>query len=793
MNKCLSFLVAFCFTLSVIAESEEKDKVTQTIRGKVFDKAMKTPIPGINVIVLGSEPLIGTATDTDGNFRFEGINIGRVSLRFSGVGYQEVVLSNLNLQSAKELVLNIPMEEAYITMEEIKVVAKADKTTPINKMATVSSRSFTVDETNRYAGSYGDVARMASNYAGVFGMDASRNDIIIRGNSPAGLLWRLDGVEIPNPNHWGASGTTGGPVSMLNNNVLDNSDFMTGAFPAEYGNALSGVFDLKMRYGNNEKYEFLGQIGFNGFEFGVEGPLKFSPEASFIANYRYSTLAVFEALGMDFGTVGVPQYQDLSFKIGFPRTKVGEISIFGLGGKNHIEIWESRLDTTGNSLNYYGPGGMDLTNGTYVGMIGLSNVYRFSSNLLSTFTVSANSQGDFLQVDTLTPVTIDKVRVYGRKSADHRIALSYFLTQKFSARNYLKVGVQLKTIAGETKDSTLHNGAFIPTNDFNGSTNTIQAFVQHFYRPLERWQFTYGIHSLYSKINNQVSVEPRFGVKTYLSDKASLSLGYGLHSQQPAIIYYFMMDTLGVINNPKLRFVKSHHFVLAFDYRLNEFTRIKLEPYYQYVFNAPVDAESSSSFSFLNMGASFYEYAPFRWKNTGTARNTGIELTFERFLNKGLYYLFTVSLFDSKYKGSDGKEYNTAFNNQYIVNALLGKEFVIASGEKLKTLALDIKTTYAGGKRTTPYQIVQIGPDSYERNYDYSRAFELKTKDYFKTDFKITFRVNGKRVAQEWALECTNLFNNKNIQQDKFNPRTGKVEDVYQPGLMIIPQWKILF
>lgn len=169
---------------------------------------------------------------------------------------------------------------------------------------------------------------MAANFAGVSIVDDSRNDIIIRGNSPIGLLWRLDGVEVPNLNHFSAAGTTGGPVSMINNNLLANSDFFTSAFPAEYGNAMSGVFDLKMRNGNNQKREYVGQIGFNGFELGAEGPFK-KGEGSYIVNYRYSVLGLMSKIGMKSGTGdATPYYQDLSFKINLPRTKIGKLSLF---------------------------------------------------------------------------------------------------------------------------------------------------------------------------------------------------------------------------------------------------------------------------------------------------------------------------------------------------------------------------------------------------------------------------------------------------------------------------------
>ncbi len=255
-------------TYSVFAE-----EVTQTVRGVVMDKQTRMTLPGAAVYILDSNPVRGTSTGHDGTFRLENVEIGRVSLGVSFIGYHDIVLSNLNLQSGKELVINIYLDEMVMSVDEVVITHRADKAEALNRMTSVSARGFTVEETERYAGSRNDPARMAANFAGVVGSDDSRNDMIIRGNSPMGLLWRLDWVEIPNPDHWGMAGTTGGPVSMLNNTLLENSDFMTGAFPAEYGNALSGVFDLRMRASNNEQYEFLGQVGCNGFELGAEGPV----------------------------------------------------------------------------------------------------------------------------------------------------------------------------------------------------------------------------------------------------------------------------------------------------------------------------------------------------------------------------------------------------------------------------------------------------------------------------------------------------------------------------------------
>lgn len=264
-------LLIFIWTLAMGAKSQQT--ITQTVRGTVIDMQTLTPLPGANVILLNSDPIIGVSADENGRFRLENIPVGRIGIRVTFLGYKDVFMTSLDLLAGKELVLKIEMEEVAIMSEEVVITANSEKDNPINDMASVSARSFTVEETERFAGSRNDVSRMASNYAGVRGTDDSRNDIIIRGNSPSGLLWRLEGVDIPNPNHYGSTESTGGPVSILNNNQLANSDFMTGAFPAEYGNAISGVFDLKMRNGNDEKHEFLGQIGFNGFEFGAEGPI----------------------------------------------------------------------------------------------------------------------------------------------------------------------------------------------------------------------------------------------------------------------------------------------------------------------------------------------------------------------------------------------------------------------------------------------------------------------------------------------------------------------------------------
>jgi hypothetical protein len=794
-----SFFVGLFLLISFFAVSNE---VTQTIRGTVIDKQTKITLPGANVILTHIDPVRGTSTDENGNFRFEDVSVGRISLMVTYVGYQDVVMNNINLQSGKELVLNIYMDEMVMTVEEVVITHTVDKTQSLNRMATVSARGFTVEETERYAGSRNDPARMAANFAGVVGVDDSRNDIIIRGNSPMGLLWRLDGVDIPNPNHWGMSGSTGGPVSMLNNTLLENSDFYTSAFPAEYGNATSGVFDLRMRNGNNEQYEFLGQVGFNGFEFGAEGPISRSKGSSFLINYRYSTMGVFTALGMDFGTMGVPEYQDLSFKINLPNTPLGHISMFGLGGLSYIEIWDSRKDTTKEQLNYYGGEGWDITSGSKTGTVGLSSHYTFSSNTYLKVTLAGMYQNAFNQVDTLS-LQLDKFRWYETTMIDNRLSASAFVNHRFNSQHTLKSGITTKMLFSDFSDKVWRKeyDEYRSQIDFDGNSWLIQPYVQWQFRPNDRLTVNTGLHYNHFTFNNTGSIEPRFGFRYGLAPKHSLSLGYGLHSQISPLFVYFLQerqpDGTYKNTNTNLGLTKSHHFVAGYDFRINSFTRVKLETYYQHLFDAPVDAESSNSFSILNNGASFeFSMPSYYLANEGTGENYGVELTIERFLNKGLYFLLTTSIFESKYTGSDNKTYNTAFNNNYVLNGLIGKEFYFDKSKTnvKRSLAIDFKGMLAGGKRTTPWvAILNEDTQKYEREWDYSKAFSKKLDDYIKMDLKISFKSNKRGVTQEWGIEITNLLNYNNIQMEQFNEITGEAEMVYQTSMMAIPQWRIIF
>ena len=764
----------------------------QTIRGRVTDKESKTPLPGANVILLNSTPLIWTNTDSEGYFRIEKVAIGRQSVQVTFMGYKPASIQSILVNSVKEVVLEVELEENVIVGSEITIKASSAKNESRNQMALVSARSFTVEETEKYAGSRGDVARMAMNYAGVSAANDQRNDIIIRGNSPSGLLWRLEDVDIPNPNHFAESGTTGGPVGMLNNNVLQNSDFFTGAFPAEYGNALSGVFDLKMRNGNNQKHEQLFQVGFNGFEAGAEGPFSKKHAASYLANFRYSTLELMDGI-VNVGTTGIPKYKDLSFKLNFPLKK-GRISVFGLGGSSEIAMLDSK---NGNQQDMYSGEGQDLVNRSQMAASGISYSHFANEHTWYKLTLSGIYQNGGTTIDTLDLNGIPHPNI-DHNYAEFRTSLSGFVHKKYNSQLLVRFGFLVDCMGFDllTKVYKIKYMELRPVINYNrglgNGVTLVQPYIQATYRFSEKFSVAPGIHLSYFDLNKEVSIEPRLAFNWQLSGNQKLNLGYGLHSHTQTLSTYYLgtlMDDGSLVEtNKKLGLTKSHQFVLGYENSIAENTRFKAEAYYQSLYNVPVET-APTSFSMLNAGASWGVSAQDSLVNKGTGSNYGLEFTLERFFSHNFYYLATLSLFDSKYKGRDGIERNTAFNGKYVANALFGKEFPLNAKSALN---IDLKVSVAGGKYYTPIDKA-ASQSSVTTKYIESQAYSQQFAPFLKADFKVGYRINGRKVSQEWMFYVENFTNHQNVLMQTFSPSKNEVTNVYQLGFFPMMQYRLHF
>ncbi|TAL61221.1 MAG: TonB-dependent receptor [Bacteroidetes bacterium] len=806
----------FCFSSYFLFSQN----FTQTIRGRVVDATSKSELPGVQVVLYkDSSKIEGVQTDVHGVFRLQNVPIGRVMLNAKFIGYQPASFK-IEVTSAKEIILNFEMEESAVKVQEV-VVTASKKGEVRNEMATVSARVFSVEESNRYAGSRADVARMASNFAGVQGTDDSKNDIVIRGNSPMGLLWRLEGVDIPNPNHFAVAGNTGGPVNIINNKVLENSDFYTGAFPAEFGNGNSGVFDLKMRNGNNEKHEFTGQFGFLGTEVSGEGPIAppshkeggdgkastLPPPSggrgsSYLFSYRYSTLKIFEALNIKIGTDAVPSYQDGAFKFNFPGKDGSNFSLFGVGGKSKIDILVSSY--TEPSEDLYGDKDRDQLFGSSMGVLGTS--YTKSLNEKTFIKVVAAHSGSevhshHIRVFRDSSYAIDSlVEQLGYKYIEQKSSLNFSISRKITTKTNLKAGLQLNYYNFNFLDSNRNSATwqFEKRNDYQSGCGMFQGFLQYRIKTSDKFLFTAGLHSQYFDISGSSSIEPRLGAKWNLKEDQTLSVGFGMHSQmQPTYIYFtHKTDSNGVYvwHNKRLGFTRSIHHVITYDVALSKNLRMKAEAYYQYIYEAPIDIYSSS-YSVLNQGSGYDRFFPDTLTNKGTGKNIGTELTIEKFFSRNFFFMITASVFDSKYKGSDGVERNTDFNGNFAVNGLIAKEYKIGRN-KNSVLTLGTKATYAGGRRYTPADTLASAAASEIVGIDSLRNTK-RFKNYFRWDLKIGFRANRKKVTHELGLDVVNVLSTKNVLSLTYTPNpknpTDVVRENYQLGFLPLFYYKIDF
>jgi len=795
MRSILIFILSISFFVATAQ--------TQTIKGKIVDKETLFPLIGATVTIstTGDSLLSGVATDIDGYYKIPNLPFGKYKVQITYLGYKSMDVPNVIIDAGKEKILDVEMDESSVSLSEVKItLSRKDATN--NEMTSVSARTFNIEETSRYAGSRSDPARMASNFAGAQGTDDSRNDIVVRGNTPTGVLWRLEGMDIPNPNHFAIAGTNGGPVSMLNNKMLRKSDFFTGAFPAEYGNATSGVFDLQFRNGNNEKHEFTGQFGFLGTEMTAEGPLGDSTKASYLVNARYSTLALFNFMGISIGTDATPQYMDGAFKLNFPLKNNANLSFFGMGGKSNIDIIVS--DLTEPSSDLYGLRDRDQLFGTSMGVGGVNYFKSINKKLLFKFSVagSGSQSGsrhvkvdrdiNYLITDTFT------IRRYDVK--EQRISSNASLTYKWNKKSTLKSGVNYTQYFYDMIDYDYDSaGTGLKHIDFGSQAGLMRVYSQYKLKATEKLTLNLGVNGQMFMLNNSTSVEPRAGLKFKINNKNTLSLGYGIHSQVQPTYFYFqeLTNDKGEVgtHNKDLDFTKSNHYVVAYDLAVSSKSRIKVEVYYQNLYNAPVYKDTATAFSMINFGSSYRFIYPPELENTGTGTNYGFEFTYERFFSKSFFLLTTVSLYESKYKGSDGIKRNTAYNGNYTGNALAGKEWTFGK-KKNKTFGVGTKITYAGGKRYTPIDTLAsiIAEDAIE---DMAQTNSAQFKDYFRADLKISYKVNMKNVTHEFALDLINVAGTPNVLKKTYIPafagQEPKFIDEYQLGFFPVFYYKIDF
>jgi len=755
----------------------------QAVRGTVTDAATQQPLSYATVVLLGGVQPVGTGSDSAGNFVINGVAPGRYDLQVSMTGYETYIIKELTVSSAREVVLSVALRESAYNLKEVTVRAGVNKEQPINRMATVSARMLSVEEASRYAGGFDDPARLASAFAGV-ASNVGSNGIVVRGNAPKSLQWKMEGVEIPNPNHFAdLASFGGGGLTALSSQMLANSDFFTGAFPAEYSNALSGVFDIFMRTGNTQKREHTFQLGAIGIDASSEGPFVKGGKSSYLFNYRYSTLALLAPVLPD--NAGGVRYQDLSFKLNFPTKKAGTISLWGIGLRDYSGA-DVQKDTL---LMKYVSDREEQKVNQYMGAAGITHKLLLKNGAYLRTTLAATVSGLDMNTSRLNNalVLLPQNRV---ENTNTNLVLNSFINKRFGARHTNRTGIILTglTYNQQIKDA-LSPGVLTDIVNRSGSSALLAAYSQSSVHLTEKLSANVGVTGQVFTLNSHYTIEPRIGLRYQLSDEQSLGMAYGLHSRLERLNFYFIqLPTSGSeLVNKDLDFTKASHLVLSYDRRLSKNVHLKIEPWYQDLFSVPVVA--GTPISLINLQSDFF-FAE-RLDNTGKGQNYGIDVTLEKYMSHGYYAMFTGSIFSSRYTGGDGVWRDTRFNRSYVFNLLGGKEW-----QKGRTganvLGLNVRVSYQGGERYTPVNYAASAAAG-DVVYNDVSTFGSQFNPAFVTHLTASYKINRKAVAHTIALKVINATMYPEFEGFKYNYLTGSIDETRQALIVPNISYKIEF
>ncbi|WCL81470.1 carboxypeptidase-like regulatory domain-containing protein [Saprospira sp. CCB-QB6] len=782
---------------------------TQEIRGRVIDKTSKQPLVGVTVLLFESEPTLATVTDFDGFYKIE-VPLGRQQIEARYLGYEPFLSKPIIISAAKEINLDIEMLETVQETGQVTVTAAAASSgnEAINELSVVSTRSFSVEETQRYAASINDPGRMVMAFPGVQANQDTENDIIIRGNSAVGVLWRVEGLDIANPSHFARPATTGGGITVFSASLLSNSDFSTGAFAAEYGNAFSGVFDVRFRKGNLEKREYTFRAGVIGIDFAAEGPIK-KGRSSYLINYRYSTLGILAQAGLHVVRENVSNtFQDLSFNLYFsgPKNK-DRFTIFGMGGLSQEYWWMLPTDRWQNSLDYVwdaNTSNLGVLGTTYTRLIDDKSFFKMSAgvgtNYLNDYQVEPTIAADstyWLERNNFLTTKFSWHGVYSRK-INRKLRLKAGLIS-----TYYLWDLEYGLFQGDSLGYQNYLGQFtpgprrplteayfdpdqvgdIPTLEGEGelgSTFSQQAYSQASYHVNEKFTINAGAHFLFLALNADWALDPRLSMRYTLSPNTKFTFAYGLHSKiQPFGTYMLSFEgSDGQIYQPNkdLKFTRAHHLIAGVEQMLTPKLRLQVEGYFQQLFNVPISTDPNSNFWFYNLRDN---YGTIPMTSEGKGQNYGVDLTLEQFFGKGFFMLFTASAFRSTFKAWEEDYRPARLDNRFSTSLMATKEFIFKNGGVLQ---LGVKTFFRGGLHHQEADL-EASRELGAFVEDQEAAFDASFPPYFRLDTRIAYRKDHKNFSYTLGLDIQNATNktdnwraveyDRNIQSIVLDPNSG--------------------
>ncbi|NNF36865.1 MAG: TonB-dependent receptor, partial [Saprospiraceae bacterium] len=654
-----------------------------------------------------------------------------------------------------------------------------DKSRSSNTMALVGSRRLNVQEASMYAGAFDDPARQVTAFAGIQS-GVRNNAIIVRGQSPKYFAWYVEGVEIPNPNHFANLSTFGGGgLTALSHHLIADSDFYNGTMPAEYGNAISGVFDMKMRRGNNKSTNRNFQLGLIGTDVAMEGPLSKKSGASYLFNYRLSTLTMMQSLLPE--EAKGTHYQDLSFKLNFPSVKNGVFSIWGIGLYDHSGQNAKSIHETVE----YNSDLEDQDVDQYMGAIGINHTYFLNENNSIHSNVALTSSG----LDALTRIRTEEDEL----SDDEQFDITYYdlfiqsqLKSQISARHHNSSGFKYrKFFYSLDLEYAREVGSNLYTlSDEQGSSDLIQAYTSSVIRINPRLSISGGFNLTHFTLNDETILEPRLSLQYHMSDKVRLGLGIGRHSRLEPLNYFFARDQFGDSSNTDMSLPKSDQFQIGMDYFISDHWHLKLETYYHRLKDVAIIPDSN--FSFINLENDWFINHQF--VSSGKGRNYGVDVTLERYLRNGVFGLLSTSYYRSEFQNND-EWFNSIYDNRFTMNLLLGKEWQIGDNN---SFSFSTRFSYIGGR---PHYLIDelLSSSTFSAQLITENGYTERFPGAFLTHFSINYIINKNNLTHTLSLKVLNATAYEEFEAFKYNRLTGQVDDFREAIVLPNLSYKVSF
>lgn len=756
-------LVHLFFLLSLF-QSQAQD-ITQTLSGRVKDPVSLRPIAQAHITLhQGSEQIKGTVSDSLGYFLIREVEPGRYKLIVSFTGYSSYE-SELLVVSGKSQRLEIFIQESQRMLEEVVVSPHA--------VTTSNVISIPIEKALRIPANFFDPVRMLTAYPGVIAASDQANSIIVKGYSPNGILWRLQGLDIINPNHTANAGTlsdkptaSGGGVNVLSAQLLDRTDFYSGTLPVQYGNALSGAMDLTLRPGNNEKTQYTAQASLIGLDVSAEGPLSSSKKGSFIANYRYSTVGLLSDMGVDFGGEKI-HFQDFSFHLNMPSEKGGNLSAFGFGGLssnvfNAREESEWVEEKDRYSIHYTGK------------VYGVGLVNQFKPGWMSV-SAGASISGQY-QERSSESIPVPQPHISSEYYLSERALLSTFIkgVRKIGKEGFVETGLRANYINTDVKVNTVSQFISESTPNYSGMVSGM------LWQPYVAWsqavgKFTVGagLRYVHFGYNNSSSLEPRASIASNWNSHV-LTLAYSKASQLQQADFYVMGQNKG------LDFTTSHQFSLAWNKRLPADYNLLSSVYYHQLENVPM----LGSYSLINQ---WDELRQGNYRNGGKGRNYGVEAQLEKRYYSDIYFMVSGSVFQSEYH--NGSTYlDSRFNGRFTSSLLGGKEWK----KTRKSFGMHVRVLYNGGLSQAPIDVAASSLAG-TTMFDYTKGYTAMLPSYFRTDLRLSWRKNKPGYTRTLSLDIQNLTSQQNVAFQYYDTYLQGTTFKYQLGIIPVLAYRIEF